>query len=29
MLWPLWDSKNQTLHDKAVGTVVIRIRNAG
>jgi uncharacterized RDD family membrane protein YckC len=23
-LWPLWDSRNQTLHDKMVGTVVIR-----
>jgi uncharacterized RDD family membrane protein YckC len=29
MLWPLWDSKRQTLHDKAVGTVVIRTRNTG
>jgi uncharacterized RDD family membrane protein YckC len=25
ILWPLWDSQNQTLHDKAVGTVVIRV----
>jgi uncharacterized RDD family membrane protein YckC len=23
ILWPLWDSRNQTLHDKAAGTVVI------
>lgn len=23
-LWPLWDSRNQTLHDKAAGSVVIR-----
>lgn len=23
-LWPLWDSKNQALHDKVVGSVVIR-----
>jgi uncharacterized RDD family membrane protein YckC len=22
-LWPLWDSKNQALHDKAVGSVVV------
>ena len=29
MLWPLWDAKNQTLHDKAFGTVVIRTRNYG
>jgi uncharacterized RDD family membrane protein YckC len=29
LLWPLWDKKNQTLHDKAVGTVVLRTRNAG
>jgi uncharacterized RDD family membrane protein YckC len=29
MLWPLWDKKRQTLHDKVVGTVVIRVRNAG
>ena len=25
ILWPLWDSKKQTLHDKAAGTVVIDI----
>ena len=24
MLWPLWDSRSQTLHDKVVGTVVLR-----
>ncbi len=29
MLWPLWDKKRQTLHDKVVGTVVVRVRNAG
>ncbi len=23
-LWPLWDQKNQTLHDKVVGSVVVR-----
>lgn len=23
LLWPLWDAKNQTLHDKAAGTIVI------
>ena len=23
-LWPLWDRQNQTLHDKAAGTVVLR-----
>jgi uncharacterized RDD family membrane protein YckC len=28
-LFPLWDSRRQTLHDKAAGTVVIRARNAG
>jgi uncharacterized RDD family membrane protein YckC len=26
ILWPLWDSQNQTIHDKAAGTVVIRVR---
>jgi uncharacterized RDD family membrane protein YckC len=26
ILWPLWDSQNQTLHDKAAGTVVLRTR---
>jgi uncharacterized RDD family membrane protein YckC len=29
MLFPLWDSKNQTLHDKIVKTVVIRVRPTG
>jgi uncharacterized RDD family membrane protein YckC len=29
LLWPLWDAKNQTLHDKAARTVVIRTRNPG
>jgi uncharacterized RDD family membrane protein YckC len=24
-LWPLWDSRNQTLHDKAVSSIVIRL----
>lgn len=24
ILWPLWDSRNQTIHDKAAGTVVLR-----
>jgi uncharacterized RDD family membrane protein YckC len=24
-LWPLWDRQNQTLHDKAAGTVVLRV----
>jgi uncharacterized RDD family membrane protein YckC len=28
-LWPLWDRKRQTLHDKAVQTVVIRSRATG
>jgi uncharacterized RDD family membrane protein YckC len=23
-LWPLWDGKNQALHDKVVGSVVVR-----
>jgi uncharacterized RDD family membrane protein YckC len=27
MLFPLWDKKRQTLHDKIVRTVVIRVRN--
>jgi uncharacterized RDD family membrane protein YckC len=26
ILWPLWDQQNQTLHDKAVGTLVLRTR---
>ena len=25
-LWPLWDSRNQALHDKAAGTNVVRVR---
>ena len=25
MLWPLWDKKRQTLHDKAAGSVVLRV----
>jgi uncharacterized RDD family membrane protein YckC len=29
MLFPLWDSKKQTLHDKIVQTVVIRVRPTG
>jgi uncharacterized RDD family membrane protein YckC len=24
ILWPIWDKQNQTLHDKAAGTVVLR-----
>jgi uncharacterized RDD family membrane protein YckC len=24
-LWPLWDSRNQTLHDKAASTIVVRL----
>jgi uncharacterized RDD family membrane protein YckC len=27
MLFPLWDKKRQTLHDKIVNSVVIRVRN--
>ncbi len=23
-LWPLWDEKNQALHDKVVGSVVVK-----
>jgi uncharacterized RDD family membrane protein YckC len=23
-LWPLWDTKNQALHDKVVGSIVVR-----
>jgi uncharacterized RDD family membrane protein YckC len=26
VLWMLWDSKNQTIHDKAVGSLVVRTR---
>lgn len=28
MLWPLWDGKRQTLHDKVAGSVVLRVRAA-
>jgi uncharacterized RDD family membrane protein YckC len=23
-LWPLWDSRNQTLHDKMANTIVVK-----
>jgi uncharacterized RDD family membrane protein YckC len=26
LLWPLWDDKRQTLHDKAVGSFVLKLR---
>lgn len=26
LLWPLWDERRQTLHDKAVGTYVIKMQ---
>lgn len=26
VLWPLWDRRNQTLHDKIVGTLILRTR---
>jgi uncharacterized RDD family membrane protein YckC len=26
LLWPLWDEKRQTLHDKAVGSYVLKLR---
>lgn len=26
VLWPLWDRRNQTIHDKAANSVVLRIR---
>jgi uncharacterized RDD family membrane protein YckC len=29
MLFPLWDSKKQTLHDKVANTVVLRVRPTG
>jgi uncharacterized RDD family membrane protein YckC len=29
MLFPLWDSRRQTLHDKVAGSVVLRLRPAG
>lgn len=25
ILWPLWDARNQTLHDKAAGSLVVRV----
>jgi uncharacterized RDD family membrane protein YckC len=25
VLWPMWDRKHQTLHDKLVGSVVVQI----
>ena len=28
-LFPLWDSRSQTLHDKGVGTVVVRVDRLG
>jgi uncharacterized RDD family membrane protein YckC len=27
-LWPLWDSRNQTLHDKMANTIVVRTTGA-
>jgi uncharacterized RDD family membrane protein YckC len=24
LLWPLWDEQRQTLHDKAVGSFVVK-----
>ena len=29
MLFPLWDKKRQTLHDKVAGSVVLSVRPAG
>ena len=29
MLFPLWDRKRQTLHDKVAGSVVLRLRPEG
>ncbi len=29
MLFPLWDKKRQTLHDKVAGSVVLRLRPGG
>ena len=26
MLFPLWDTRRQTLHDKVAGSVVLRVR---
>jgi uncharacterized RDD family membrane protein YckC len=25
LMWPLWDEKRQTLHDKAVGSFVLKM----
>jgi uncharacterized RDD family membrane protein YckC len=25
VLWPLWDDRNQSLHDKAANSVVVRV----
>ena len=27
VLWPLWDPQKQTLHDKAAGTIVVKVKN--
>ena len=27
-LWPLWDRRNQTLYDKMVNTIVVRVESA-
>ena len=27
ILWPLWDPQKQTLHDKAAGTIVVKVKN--
>ena len=29
MLFPLWDAKRQTLHDKVAGSVVLRVTGTG
>jgi uncharacterized RDD family membrane protein YckC len=26
LLWPLWDDRHQTLHDKAVNAVVVEVK---
>ena len=26
LLWPLWDERRQTLHDKAVGSYVLKLQ---
>ena len=28
-LWPLWDRRNQTLYDKIVSTIVVRVEGSG